>query len=358
MSIKRIFTILLALTSIVDAFSQSTTIEAKIDSVTILIGQQTHLNVEVTTRRGASVEFPHFKRSQFIVPGVEVLDSSPRDTSIVDGLLHVKKTFTLTSFDEHLYAIPPVKVKVDGKTFSSNTIALKVLTCDVDTLHPEKFYPPKDVQDNPFLWKEWSSLFWLTIVLFILCVVLCWLVVRLKQNKPIIVHVRIVKHVPPHKKALDKMNKLRAEQLNTSDDPKAYYTELTNTLRQYIRERFGFNAMEMTSTEILANLQAAGDEKMLAELRELFMTADLVKFAKYSSLLNEKDMNLVNAINFIDQTKRDEQPTEERIVPELTADESKTRKSRITIKALLWIVGTLIVGIFAYCIYQVYLLLM
>ena len=68
------------------------------------------------------------------------------------------------------------------------------------------------------------------------------------------------------------------------------------------------------------HLKANGDESMMNELQELFMTADLVKFAKYSSLLNEKDMNLVNAINFIDKTKRDDVPTEEKIMPTLSDD--------------------------------------
>ena len=66
--------------------------------------------------------------------------------------------------------------------------------------------------------------------------------------------------------------------------------------------------MEMTSSEIIEQLKTAGDNTMIDELRELFATADLVKFAKYSSLLGEKDMNLVNAIQYIDQTKHDEQP--------------------------------------------------
>ncbi len=35
----------------------------------------------------------------------------------------------------------------------------------------------------------------------------------------------------------------------------------------------------------------------------LFQTADLVKFAKHSPLMNENDMNLVNAVEFINNTK-------------------------------------------------------
>ena len=79
---------------------------------------------------------------------------------------------------------------------------------------------------------------------------------------------------------------------------------LTDTLRQYIKERFGFNSLEMTTDQIIEHLQAAGDRKMIDELRQLFQTADLVKFAKYSTQLNENDMNLVKAVNFIDETKK------------------------------------------------------
>lgn len=315
------------------------------------------MTVDVTARHGAKVVFPKFKRTQYIVPGVEVLGDTKADTSDIDGMMRVSKTFTLTSFDERLYAIPGMKVKVDGKSYSSNQLALKVLTCDVDTLHPEQFFPPKDVQDNPFLWAEWSTPFWLGIVVMLLTLAFGYLVLRLKQNKPIITRIRVVKRIPAHQKALDEMSRLKTEHYNTADEQKEYYTQLTDTLRKYIRERFGFNAMEMTSPEIMEHLQSTGDDTMINELRELFNTADLVKFAKYSSLLGEKDMNLVKAINFIDQTKRDEQPTEEKIVPKLSDDEAKTRQNRITIKTLLWTMGVAIVVMLAYIIYNVYMLL-
>ena len=315
------------------------------------------MTVDVTARHGAKVVFPKFKRTQYIVPGVEVLGDTKADTSDIDGMMRVSKTFTLTSFDERLYAIPGMKVKVDGKSYSSNQLALKVLTCDVDTLHPEQFFPPKDVQDNPFLWAEWSTPFWLSIVVMLLTLAFGYLVLRLKQNKPIITRIRVVKRIPAHQKALDEMSRLKTEHYNTADEQKEYYTQLTDTLRKYIRERFGFNAMEMTSTEIMEHLQSTGDDTMINELRELFNTADLVKFAKYSSLLGEKDMNLVKAINFIDQTKRDEQPTEEKIVPKLSDDEAKTRQNRITIKTLLWTMGVAIVVMLTYIIYNVYMLL-
>lgn len=344
--------------SLTMAAAQQVGVEAKIDSVAIMIGEQAHLQLTITARQGAKIVYPHYKRSQYLVPGVEVLDDTKGDTAVVDGYWSVKKILTLTSFDEQLYAIPGITVKVDGKSYKSNPVALKVITCDVDTLNMDKFFPPKSVQDNPFLWAEWMPLIWMTLIVLLLIALGSWVIVRLKQNKPIIAHIRIVKKVPPHKKALDEMNRLKGESHTADYDQKAYYTQLTDTLRQYIRERFGFNAMEMTSSEILENLRSAGDEKMLAELSELFMTADLVKFAKYSALLNEKDMNLLNAINFIDQTKREDAPTEERIEPTLSEEEVRTRKTRVMLNVLLCAIAVAIVGLAGYVIYRVWLLLM
>lgn len=333
-------------------------VKAAIDSIEIFIGQQAKLTVDVTADRGAKVVYPTYERAQFITPGVEVLGSTDADTTLIDnGMMTVSKTFTITSFDEKLYAIPGMKVSVDGKAYTANQLALKVIPVEVDTLHLDKFFPPKDVQDNPFDWSEWSGVFWMSAIVLLLCMLCCYLAVCLKQNKPVIVRIRVIKKVLPHQKALTVIEKLRKEKLNSSENQKEYYTQLTDALRQYIKERFGFNAMEMTSSEILDRLHETGDQKMLDELKELFYTADLVKFAKYSTLLNENDMNLVNAINFIDQTKIENQPTEEKIVPKLTENDIKTRQNRIVIKTLIAVASVVILVMLCFVIYKVYLLM-
>lgn len=331
-------------------------VEAKLDSMVILIGQQARMTVDVTAPKGAKVVFPTYKRSQYITPGVEVLSQQLGTPVEEGGAVHHRKSYVLTSFDEHLYSIRGINVSVNGKRYPANLLALKVLTVDVDTLHPEKFFPPKDVQDNPFSWAEWQPLFVCAFIIVLLAAAFFYLVVRLKQNKPIITRIRIVKHVPPHQKALNAIDKLKRDKMVSSDDQKTYYTLLTDTIRQYIQERFGFNAKEMTSSEILCRLQQNGDQKMLDELRELFLTADLVKFAKYSTLLNENDLNLVNAVNFIDQTKQENLPTEEKIVPTLSDDDKRTRNSRMTIKTVMYVLGAAVAALVAYVAYHIYLL--
>ena len=334
------------------------TVESKIDSIEIFIGEQAHMTVDVTMKKGQKLVFPVFKPSEMITPGVEVLEQSDADTSKLDNdMIKVSKQYTLTSFDEKLYYLPPVKVKVNGKEYASKNLALKVLTVPVDTLHPNQFFPPKDVQTNPFLWSEWSLSFWLSVLMLLLIVLAFYLRQRLYDNKPIIAKVRIVKKVLPHQRAMQVIEQIKADKMVMSEDQKAYYTKLTDTLRKYIEERFGFNAMEMTSTEIIMKLQETGDRKMIDELRELFMTADLVKFAKYSTLINENDSNLVNAIEFINTTKIENQPTEERIEPTLTEQDKRSIRSRIIIKCILAAIAVACIIILVYVLYQSYQLL-
>ena len=339
------------------AFGQ--TVEQRIDSLQMLIGQQTILHLKATAPKGAKVVMPYFKPQDQIIPGIEVVELNGDTSQVGDDQMVVTRDYTITSFDENVYAIPALNVKINGKNFHGNPLALKVLTVPVDTVHPNQFYPPKTVQDNPFLWSEWSFAFWLSLLMIIICGAMLYLRNRLKKNKPIITRIRIIRRVPAHEKALKEINDIKQHHTTSNQETqKEYYTHLTNALREYIVSRFGFNAMEMTSSEIIENLRASGDQKMIDELRMLFSTADLVKFAKYEIPMNENDANLVNAINFIDQTKSDELPKEEKIVPTLSSEDQKSQQQRRLIKTLLWVGGFSVAGILGYIIYQIVMLVM
>jgi hypothetical protein len=226
---------------------------------------------------------------------------------------------------------------------------------EVDTAHAEKFFPPKTVQDNPFLWNEWSLIFWLSVILLIISALTYYLYMRLRDNKPIITHIRIIKKLLPHQKAMKEIEQIKADKMVSAENSKEYYTKLTDTLRKYIEERYGFSAMEMTSSEIIEKLMATQDQKALDELRELFTTADLVKFAKYSTLINENDKNLVSAIDFINQTKLENVPTEETVKPQLSEADQRSIKTRRVLKVVitaLLIASALLLVYVCYATYQ------
>ena len=315
-------------------------VESSLSSVEMLVGQQVELSLSATTDENANVVFP---KEALLPEGIEVLGFvEVPDEKVDGGQVRHRRNYVLTSFQDTLYYLPPFTVKVDGKDYAANQLALKVLTVDVDTTNYEQYFGPKDVQDNPFDWEldDWALPFWLSVLLLVLLAVLYYLYIRLRDNKPVIAHIRIVKR-----------------KMVTSEDPKEYYTRLTDTLRKYIEERYGFNAMEMTSSEIIDQLMKNADQESLAELRQLFLTADLVKFAKYSTLINENDANLVSAVDFINKTKIEQPVSQEPVKPQYTQEEQETRKRRLVLKTTIAVIAAGCVVIFGAIAYYIYELL-
>lgn len=316
------------------------TVEAKLDSLEMLIGEQTNVTLQVTMNRGSRLVLPDFNNG-VLTPGVLVLGKSTADTSGIDnGKVVVSRKYLLTSFNQKLYYLPPFNVKVDGKNYRSKNLALKVLTVEVDTVNKDNFFGPKDVVDNPFDWSDWNLIFWLSILMVVSLSLSYYLYTRYRDNKPIIRHIKFINKLLPHQRAMKEIDKIKAEKIWASDNSKEYYTKLTETLRKYIEERYGFNAMEMTSSEIIDRLRKLNDDKAMGELRELFQTADLVKFAKYNTLINENDMNLVNAIEFINSTKIIVDPNAKQVKPKLTEEEIRGKKATLALK---WTITVMII---------------
>ena len=345
---KRLSIFILLLVSTLQLMAQAS-VQAKIDPIEMMIGEQSVVTLTVQAVGDVKVEWPVLQPRQTIVPGVEVIQTRRVD----DRTMLV----TLTSFDGNLYHLPPFKVKVNGKEVQSADLALKVVEVEVDTTQLNKFFGPKDVQDNPFLWSEWSPAFWLSVLMLVLIALGYYLYLRLRDNKPVIAHIRIVRRLLPHQKAMKEIEQIKADKMVTSENQKEYYTKLTDTLRKYIEERYGFSAMEMTSSEIISRLMADSDQQRLDELRQLFTTADLVKFAKYSTQINENDANLVSAIDFINQTKLENQPVEEVQKPQLSEADQRSQKERRVLKSVIWGIALIAVALFCYVVYSVWLLI-
>ena len=354
---KRIVFLITLIASVL-RISAQVQVEASIDSIQIFVGEQVHVTLSATAKEQSKVEFPQFKPTEYITPGVEVLGAEELEAKEPDnGFVTRQMVYTMTSFDDTLYYIPPMKVKIDGKPYESKSLALKVLTFEVDTTNVDQFFGPKDVQDNPFQWSDWSLSFWLSVLMLLLLAAAYYLYLRLRDNKPIITHIRVVKRLLPHQKALQQIEQIKADKMVASENSKEYYTKLTDTIRKYIEERYGFNAMEMTSSEIIDHLMATQDENALSELRHLFLTADLVKFAKYSTLINENDANLVNAIDFINQTKLENEPQEETVKPQLSEEDQRSQKARRVLKSVIAAISVVCLALFGYVVYTLYLLL-
>ena len=265
------------------AFAQQTLIDVKIDSAAILIGEQTKLHLTLTTDKDKQVQV--LIPADTLMRGVEVLERSKPDTTWIENdRMLVKQDVLITSFDSSLYLLPPV-LAIDGRdTILSNQVALKVSTVPVNVDKPEEFADIKDVWKPPFVWSDYYP----------------WM-------------------LPPYEQAIKELDEIKQSKLWQQGKEKEYFTSITDTLRRYLVDRFGINAMEKTSAEILDSVKGI-DEIVPAfeKLEQVLKLADFVKFAKFRPLPDENDLSLVNAYFFVNQTKPVEIPN-----PEEAKDEGK-----------------------------------
>lgn len=329
-------------------------VDVKIDSLQLLIGEQTCITLDVTCDAKQQPVLPQLKERAELTPGVEVVRVSRIDTTMLnDGKrMQLTQRYTVTAFDSSLCYLPPMEVLIDTTRYKSKALALRVLTVPVDTTHLDMMLhvnkdgsadlvdyrqAVKDIQTPEFNWDDWKGVMWGGILTVLLIAAIVGMAIWLRKGEPVIRLVRRKTKLPAHQVAMSEIERIKQERNFTSDDSKEYYTQLTDTLRTYIQERYGFRAMDMTSGEIIEHLMQENDQTILDELRQLFQTADLVKFAKYSTLINENDANLLTAINYINQTKQEIDPNAEPEKPEYTPEEMRSIGMKWTLRVLITI---------------------
>ena len=123
------------------ALAQSA-VQAKINPIEMLIGEQAQVTLTIPTDGDANIEWPKLQPREMLVPGVEIIGTQHSDTKTM--------VITLTSFDGSLYHLPAFKVKVNGKELKSEDLALKVVEVEVDTTQLNKMFPPKMSRTIPF----------------------------------------------------------------------------------------------------------------------------------------------------------------------------------------------------------------
>ena len=329
------------------------TVEASIDSLEILIGEQAHISLQVSLDAGKQAILPTYPDT--IVKGVEVLDMAKPDTQYLNDnkRMLIKEVYTITSFDSALYYLPPMEVEVGDELYKSNPLALKVLSMPVDTLHPDQFFGTKDVMRPDFSWADWYGIITFAILWIPALFLLVYLVKRLKDNQPIIRKVKVEPPIPPHQKAMQEIERIKSEKVWQQGFTKEYYTQLTDTLRTYIEKRFGFKALEMTTDEIVERLQDVQDDA-LKEFRVLLKTADLVKFAKFIPMMNENDVNLLNAVNFINETKETEDPNAKIEPKEITIVEKRPLRNKVLLGIGIFFVSAFLIAAIVYIGMEMY----
>jgi hypothetical protein len=114
------------------------------------------------------------------------------------------------------------------------------------------------------------------------------------QDQPIMV-------LPPDTLALQHLDELEKAQ---GLEEREFYFRLTAIIRGYLEGRYGIDALEMTTEELLPRLNDIQiDMKLSSELKELMKSTDPVKFAGILTGQEKMEQDLIFARDFVEKTR-------------------------------------------------------
>lgn len=315
----------LFLLSFFPATLQAQEVSASVDTTTIKIGEQITYRLSVETKENDLVVFPE---GQTFSP-LEMIEAFAIDTNKIDDRKRLIREYALTQFDSGRYVIPGQKVLINDREFRTDSFAVVVNDVVVDTTK-QKMYPIKPSVEVPpaFGFPEW--LWWL--LGLILLGVVGYLLYRSRKRRK-----EAARQLPPYEQALFELKQLDDSHLLEQRELKEYYSQLSAAVRRYLDGEIYDHALESTTNELIAYLEAERDKGKLKlenttiiRLKEILERADLAKFAnsRPDVLTAKEDRKSVESV--INDTKASiPEPTEEDLLRDQEYRERLDRKRKV-----------------------------
>lgn len=288
--------------------------ELRLDTGRISIGQPTLLKISFTYRADAPETFPQWPViGDTLTGGIEILSRTSVDTVIADKALdpfvfRQQMTLTITHWEGGFYPIVPFVFLTEGNAVESNALLLEVVVPEID--EEGEIEDIKDIRDAKLSFLDWVVLYWYWIVAVMAFLAFLVFLIRFarKKKKPSAPVIINVVQVPTEDEALEKLKKLLAKQQWLHGLVKEHHSEVSEIFRNYLEKRFGFNALEMTTDEILREmkLRDVANESM-GEISKILKLTDLVKFAKANPLLHENEDVVRQAMLVINRHRTEKQ---------------------------------------------------
>jgi len=208
----------------------------------------------------------------------------------------------LTTIDSGKVFLPPIEFayKVKGDTGKhkaySNSLLLNIAGVAID--------PKGDIKDikppmsAPWLFEDFLPYLIALIILAVLGggVYYYWRKKKLKQE--LLEEVKVM--IPPHREALTALRVLEEKKLWQQGLVKQYYSEATEIIRHFFERRWGIIALELTTDEILVQMKHIPEALHgWKDMESFFLTADLVKFAKYEPSPAEHENEMRSAYEIV-----------------------------------------------------------
>lgn len=326
MTKKILMTLLVICLSIANGKGQ-VTVESMVDSNKILIGDVITYSVIIRHDANIKLDMPELAENlgQF-----ELRDYESKEPVKKGGEIVERTDYEISTFESGEFEIPPLTI---GYTLPNDsvrhTIKTEPILITVESLNPDDSGDIRDIKfpkTPPFNYARLFRNIGIGVlgVLFILGIV--WIVMRRRRGEPILPS-RKEPPRPAHDIALERLTMLKQSGLLENGHYKEYYTELSETLREYVGNRYFIHALEMTTLELIDHMkQESMNSDYIKRLHELLSVCDLVKFANFIPQEQEHERLLQEGFAFVHDTKislsepENEKTEKDPVTSEETAD--------------------------------------
>jgi hypothetical protein len=229
--------------------------------------------------------------------GSFVIVEEKRDTHRHGDVDQTTYQMAITSFEPGRHTLPRLRFTVSfgehGDTLSGDTVGVTIASVLPDSMKDVHGLKPAETFPNYWLW--------LIPAVILLAAVLAWLGRKLYRRLRRLDEIG-PPPLPAWEEALGSLDRLPWREWLAEGQFKRFYYALSEILKRYLERRYDFDAVEQTTTELLASMRAQ-KLPMRDEITRFFARCDLVKYAKTVPPSDEAEQAIEQLRDFVVRTK-------------------------------------------------------
>ena len=277
------------------SFDNSIEIESQVDSTSFKIGEKIDYYIKISLDNNYEIKF---SETPSFLP-FEVLDSFEVDTINDTDKFSIIKKYSLINFEPGEFWIPPQRILFNNSIKYSDSLQIIINDVEVDTVK-QNLYNIKPI--IPVKRNYTNILTVIFSLLLLLSVIWYYIKNGSKENW----ESNFNENESFYEIAINRINKLKTITPKNQNEFKEFYTNLVDSLREYLEFQFQIPALESTSSELLIRIKVFSDNKKYKienknykDLEKLFSKSDLIKFAKSLPSKNEVSSDISTISSFI-----------------------------------------------------------
>ncbi len=256
-------------------------VRASTDLERVTVGDHVTLTLTVEHDSGTAVVWPEPAEAlgEFEVRDFRVLADSAAGGGVVSSAQFVLAAYALGEIE-----VPPMEIVVtDSGGGEAQSFITRAATVTVESVGREERADIREIRGPLEIPRNWLVLAAWVLLVLALVALGYWVYRRYRRRATpdAAMAVPSVPARPAHEVAYEALARLEASGILDRGDVKHFFIEVSGIVRVYLDQRYGIDAKEMTSHDIMDELRQLELDQFEFDLfGDFFRRSDLVKFAK------------------------------------------------------------------------------